>query len=226
MDNVNNIAYLVGTLGALPAFSHRTSAQVQQSGVENYTDYYTFPLEITRLSGVTDIVNIIASKGTIEECNLDEPYTRIAVRGEVRTFNNKSGVGAKLIISVFAKTIELTEEDENNYITLKGVLCKAPNPRRTPMGREICDLMLAVNRRYGRSDYIPCIAWGRNASIASEWGVGDVVTLIGRLQSRKYVKALESGESIEKIAFEVSIVDFIDEFGESLGQDSSIETVD
>ncbi|MDR2606588.1 MAG: single-stranded DNA-binding protein [Oscillospiraceae bacterium] len=209
---INNIAELVGTLAAPPTFSHRSAGQVKSfNSVTNGcagTDYYILPLEISRLSGATDIVNVIASKDVLSACEIVPERSRIAVCGEVRTFNNKSGVGAKLIISVFAKTIELSDSEDKNYIELKGILCKAPNPRRTPMGREICDLMLAVNRRYGRSDYIPCIAWGRNAAAAAEFGVGDEVSLTGRLQSRKYTKVLDDGSCSEKIAFEVSIVEW------------------
>jgi primosomal replication protein N len=201
----NNSIELIGTLAGAPMFSH-SAAEIE---------YYTFPLEVLRLSGTADVLNIIAPKNVLnenalnaaeEDNNLPE---RIKVCGEVRTFNNRNGEGAKLIISILAKELVFTSEDERNAAELSGVLCKPPNFRRTPMGREICDLMLAVNRRYGRSDYIPCIAWGRAAVIASEWQVGHRVSLLGRLQSRKYNKLLDSGETIEKTAFEVSITELL-----------------
>jgi primosomal replication protein N len=203
MDNKNNFVDLVGSLAGAPKYSH--------SGRDNnaVVEYYTFPLEIARLSGTPDTVNITASKELLESAELDGTAERIAVRGELRTFNNKSGEGARLIISVFARAIELTDEEEHNFIFLRGTLCKIPNLRRTPMGREICDLMLAVNRRYDRSDYIPCIAWGRNATLAAEWDVSFEAALNGRLQSRKYSKTLESGETVERTAFEVSVMEFI-----------------
>ena len=131
------------------------------------------------------------------------------MRGELRSFNNKSGKGSKLVISVFAREISFTGEEDKNSVILIGTLCKPPNLRRTPMGREICDLMLAVNRKYGRSDYLPCIAWGRNAELASTWSVGKEIKITGRIQSRKYIK-IENGEGIEKVAFEVSVISFED----------------
>ena len=126
------------------------------------------------------------------------------------SYNNKSGEGARLVITVFAKEIFLCSDDDENIIRLTGTLCKAPNRRTTPMGRDICDLMLAVNRRYGRSDYLPCITWGLTARKAAEWDTGTTVILTGRIQSRSYIK-LTDGVPIEKTAFEVSVTD-IDEY--------------
>ena len=129
--------------------------------------------------------------------------SHICVEGEVHSYNNKSGVGNKLVISVYAGKIFCCDEDDTNVVKIKGALCKSPNFRVTPMGREICDMMVAVNRKYGRSDYLPCIAWGRAAREASTWDVGRHVEITGRLQSRRYIKTTENGQ-VEKTAYEIS----------------------
>lgn len=192
----NNSVELCGTLGDGPKYSHTSKDR----------EYYVFPLDIQRLSGTVDTVNITADRELLSALELTEDAF-IKVRGELRSFNNKSGKGSKLVISVFARNISFTNEDEKNDVTLIGTICKPPNLRRTPMGREICDLMLAVNRRYGRSDYLPCIAWGQNAELAGSWQVGKEIKILGRIQSRKYIKII-NGEGIERTAFEVSIISF------------------
>ena len=191
---VNNSVELCGVLGGSPVFSH----------VSREEAYYLFPLHVHRLSGAVDSINIMARRELLEQVTLSEE-PKIKVSGELRSFNNKTGTGSRLIITVFARAISLEEGEDFNRVTLRGVLCKAPNLRRTPMGREICDLMLAISRRYGRSDYLPCISWGQNAAEAGTWTVGTAVELSGRVQSRKYIK-VENGISTEKTAFEVSVV--------------------
>ena len=124
----------------------------------------------------------------------------------MRSFNNKRGEGAKLVITVFARGIVFDGGEDINRVALSGTLCKAPNLRVTPMGRDICDLMLAVNRRCGRSDYLPCICWGRRAREAALLGVGDRLELSGRIQSRPYIKLID-GQPVEKTAYEVSVTD-------------------
>ena len=124
--------------------------------------------------------------------------------GQLRSFNNRSGRGARLVLSVYVRQLCFSEEEDRNRVLLCGTLCKPPKFRRTPLGREICDLMLAVNRAYARSDYLPCICWGRQARQAEQWQVGDRVRLEGRLQSRSYVKLTEEGP-VEKTAYEVSV---------------------
>ena len=137
---------------------------------------------------------------------LEEP-ARLCVTGDVRSFNNRRGPGAKLVITVFAHDITPCDEPyDRNLILLSGTLCKPPNLRTTPMGRDICDLMLAVNRHYGRSDYLPCITWGARACETALWDVGTRVSLEGRLQSRSYIKVLDTG-AVERTAFEVSVLD-------------------
>lgn len=194
MEEKCNCVELCGTLGGKPEFSHRSRDE----------KYFVFPLEIERLSGTVDRVNIVARESIMCSVMLDE-CEKIIVKGEIRSFNNKSGIGNRLIITVFAKNIEMGFGEDRNEVVICGVLCKPSSLRKTPMGREICDMMLAVNRRYGRSDYIPCIAWGQNAEDASTWDVGSTVKLIGRIQSRKYIKVTDD-ESTEKTVFEVSAI--------------------
>ena len=190
----NNYTRLCGTLAGAPAYSHTGRGQV----------FYSFPLEVRRLSGNTDTVNIVVSRELLEQTELCEAE-HIAVIGQLRTFNNRRGEGAKLVITVLAKEIELRDEPDENTVRLTGALCKEPNLRITPMGRDICDLMLAVNRRYGRSDYLPCICWGLKARQAALWTVGSQVKLEGRIQSRRYIKMTEDGP-VERTAFEVSVI--------------------
>ena len=199
-ENISrNIAQLCGVIAAVPVFSHSGRGE----------SFYTFPLEVARLSGATDKINIIVRDELMESVALNEAE-KLCVKGELRSFNNKSGEGAKLVITVFAKELYLCDDDDLNEVHLVGTLCKKPNLRMTPMGRDICDLMLAVNRRYGRSDYLPCITWGLKARETAEWDTGTMVTLDGRIQSRSYVKIV-GGDPVEKTAFEVSVTD-ISEF--------------
>lgn len=196
-DISRNNALLTGALASAPAFSHSSRGE----------DFYSFALAVRRLSGAVDTINIIARRSlleTVEVCDAE----KLSVTGELRSFNNKSGEGAKLVITVFAKDLTPCSSADCNTVRLTGALCKPPNLRVTPMGRDICDLMLAVNRRYGRSDYLPCITWGINAREAGLWDTGTKVSLEGRIQSRKYIKMID-GEAVEKTAFEVSVTDFL-----------------
>ncbi|MBR5633128.1 MAG: single-stranded DNA-binding protein, partial [Clostridia bacterium] len=118
--------------------------------------------------------------------------------------NNRRGEGAKLVITVLAKELYFCDDEDENTVCLTGTICKEPSLRVTPMGRDICDIMLAVNRHYGRSDYLPCICWGLKAREAALWTVGTKLKLEGRLQSRRYIKLSENG-SQERVAFEVSV---------------------
>lgn len=192
MERNNDRAILCGTVAGRPTVSHTA-----REGV-----YYTFPLAIERLSGACDTLNILVRGDTLAGLEVEERQ-RLHVTGEVRSFNNRSGVGPRLVLTVLARQLRFTDEEPMNEVTLSGALCKAPNYRRTPMGREICDLMLAVNRRYGRSDYLPCIVWGHAAREAANWTVGTPVALTGRMQSRVYIKN-EDGVAVEKTAFEIS----------------------
>lgn len=192
-SNIRNHAVLRGILAAAPAFSHMSRGE----------RFFIFPVETRRLSGTADTINVIARESLLRSAEIMEAG-RIQVTGELRSFNNKRGEGARLVITVFAKELSFTDGEDMNVIELAGTLCKPPNLRVTPMGRDICDLMLAVNRRCGRSDYLPCICWGRRAREYSQLQVGDRLSLTGRIQSRPYIKLIE-GEPVEKVAYEVSI---------------------
>ncbi len=196
---VSNYCFLRGAMAAIPRYSHSGRGE----------DFYQFPLEVCRLSGATDTINIIARSSLLDALEVKEGC-KLCVEGELRSFNNKSGSGPKLIITVFAKEMSFETGEDENTIELRGTICKPPTLRVTPMGREICDLMIAVNRRYGRSDYLPCIAWGIRAREAAEWNVGTLVSLRGRVQSRQYTKVID-GESCEKTAYEVSIIDIFED---------------
>lgn len=195
MISENNYVRLVGVMAGRPEYSHSSRGQ----------DFYTFPLEVLRLSGNCDTINIIVRPEMLESLEIAE-RGKLCVCGQLRTFNNRRGEGAKLVITVFARELQLCDDDDSNLVELTGTLCKAPNLRCTPMGRDICDLMLAVNRHYGRSDYLPCICWGVRAREAAAWTVGTRVRLTGRIQSRRYIKLSEAG-SVEKTAYEVSVTE-------------------
>ena len=128
---------------------------------------------------------------------------KLAVTGELRSFNNHRGNGPKLVLTVFVRELEVWDGEDQNLVRLQGALCRPPKLRCTPLGREIADLMLAVNRRCGRSDYLPCICWGTLARRAQGWDTGQRLQLEGRLQSREYTKITEAGSEI-RTAFEVS----------------------
>lgn len=196
---VNNYCMLRGCMTAVPRYSHSARGE----------DFYRFPLEVARLSGTTDTINIIARSRMLDALEVVE-NCKLCVEGELRSFNNKSGEGPRLVITAFAKNMWFDNGDDENTVELCGTLCKPPKSRVTPMGREICDLMVAVNRRYGRSDYLPCIAWGLHARQAALWDTGTNVRLTGRIQSRQYTKVLD-GECIEKTAYEVSVIDIYED---------------
>ena len=189
-----NYAMLRGAVPVPPAFSHESRGE----------RFYRFSLDVCRLSGAVDSIHIIARESLLESL---EPNGAEALRvvGELRSFNNKSGVGPRLVITVFARELYLENGADENRVELSGVLCRPPVYRVTPLGREICDFMLAVRRRYCRSDYLPCIAWGASARAAAQWPVGAAVRLEGRIQSRVYQKT-ENGVALEKVAYEVSII--------------------
>ena len=189
-----NRALLRGTVSAEPAFSHESHGVL----------YDTFPLSVLRLSGSEDRVNVLAPRSLLAARPVSAGM-ELEVEGEVRSFNNKSGQGSRLVITLHARAIRPWEGEHGNRLLLAGVLCKPPVLRRTPLGRDICDLLLAVNRRYGRADYLPCIAWGGLARRCGGLEVGDGVRLEGRLQSRAYTK-VDHGVSEVRTAYEVSVM--------------------
>ena len=193
----SNIAELCGAVLSELKFSHKTYGEI----------FYTFVLGIERRSGYIDEINIMVSERLIFD-NTPRPGDYVEIKGQVRTYNELSEGRNKLNVVVFAKEVYMSENFgyNENYVYLEGFLCKEPLKRTSPLGREICDLMLAVNRMYNKSDYIPCIAWGRNAGYAESLGVGTKLSVEGRIQSREYRKKLEDGTSEVRKAFEVSIV--------------------
>lgn len=201
MDEARNHLCLRGTAAAEPVFSHENHGQ----------KFYQFPFSIQRLSGQTDTLQVIAAWQQLAHL-LPLEGQRLMLEGQLRSFNNKSGSGSRLILSVFPRTIVPTADEDCNHIQLAGVLCKPPVLRRTPLGRCICDMMLAVNRRYGRADYLPCIAWGQVAVFTGALDTGSPLWLEGRVQSRIYTKVID-GESMERTAYEVSVMHLVDENG-------------
>ncbi len=178
-----------------PEFSHENHGE----------DFFRIPLRILRLSQCGDEINLLVPRGLLDKCAA-APGARVRAEGEVRSYNNRTGPGSRLVISAFARRLEPGGPADENRVTAAGVVCKAPVYRRTPLGREICDIMLAVNRRYGRADYLPCIAWGSLAQRCGELPVGAGLRLTGRLQSRSYTKKTPEGTE-ERTAFELSIME-------------------
>ena len=195
MDEIgtNNYVQLCGVPVGEAEYSH--SARTQ--------DFFIFPLEVLRLSGNADTLNVVIREDML---SCVRPYEKLSLTGELRTFNSRRGDWPRLVITVFARSIEPCADKDMNLVRLRGTVCRPPKARATPMGRDICDLMLAVNRHYGRSDYLPCICWGARAREAALWGVGTRILLEGRVQSRRYVKLTEEG-TVERTAFEVSVTD-------------------
>ncbi len=192
-----NRIILRGQAAGEPVRSH------QNHGVE----YYVVPLRVPRLSGTDDVLNVVTAD---PDPAVWTPGQWVGVQGEVRSYNNRSGQGSKLVITVLARSAQSDELAEGeNRLVLAGVLCRKPVVRRTPLGREICDLLLAVNRPYGRADYLPCIAWGSLAVHCGGLDVGDKLRLEGRLQSRRYHKLVD-GELVERTAVEISVMNLLD----------------
>ncbi len=192
-----NEVLLEGLVLAEPEWSH-----------ENHgTQFYRVTLQVPRLSGQVDVLPLLAPGALAAQT---APGRLLRVRGQLRSFNNRSGVGSRLVLTVYAQEFQPGLDEACNQITLAGALCKPPVFRRTPLGRSICDLMLAVPRRYGRADYLPVIAWGQLAVKASRLQVGDPLALEGRVQSRTYYKNLDSGETEERVAYEVSVMRLLD----------------
>ncbi len=194
MEYTANRITLRGTLESLPQFSHENHGR----------RFYEFRLSVERLSGATDLLQVIVPEDVLEQLDLSGGEM-IQVSGQLRSFNNRQGTGRRLVISVFAERVQSCSGEPDNRVELEGAICKEPVYRRTPLGREICDVMLAVNRQYRRADYLPCILWGRTARIAASLPVGTHLSVLGRLQSREYVKMLENG-SEKRTAFEVSAI--------------------
>ena len=192
MEHTENQIILRGTLHELPQFSH-----------ENHRRrFYRFILEVPRLSGAVDLLPVIAQEQTLNEMDLSGGYM-LRVEGQIRTHNVRENGVRRLLIFVFATSITAEEGESINDVILQGPLCRDAVYRHTPLGREICDVMLAVPRAFHRADYLPCILWGRIAQQAAACHTGDVLRITGRLQSRTYTKVTEEGRQ-ERTAYEIS----------------------
>lgn len=200
----NNYLVLIGKIISDKTFSHEIYGE----------SFYVFNLEVPRLSGNEDIIPITISERLM--VNGDLPInTKITVEGQFRSYNSYGEGKNKLVLTVFAKNVTLLDDQESevearkdfisNEVTLNGYICKKPVYRQTPFGREIADILLAVNRAYSKSDYIPCIAWGRTARFCENMEVGTEVKIVGRVQSRQYEKKHEDGTIENKVAYEVSV---------------------
>lgn len=198
MDNLmlNNKIYLEGKVTSGLEFSHEMYGE----------GFYTFDLDVMRLSDSVDTLNITVSERLLSDIKL-EVGIDVIVEGQLRSYNKFIDGSNKLILTVFARNIEpcLERSKNPNEIFLDGYICKEPIYRTTPFGREIADVLLAVNRAYNKSDYIPTIAWGRNSRFCQTLSVGDNIKVWGRLQSREYQKKVSDSEVIRKVAYEVSI---------------------
>ena len=198
MNTENNKVTISGTVASEPEFSHEVYEEM----------FYTFMLDTPRLSGAKDTVKITISEKFLVGDGI-KIGDNVKINGQFRSYNNFSSVGNRLILTVFVKDIENLEAAEpaeiSNSIYLDGYICKQPVYRTPPFGREFADILLAVNRSYNKSDYIPCIAWGRNAKYAETLNIGDNVIIKGRIQSREYQKKLSETEFEQKTAYEISI---------------------
>lgn len=192
----NNRVSLSGTISEECTFSHEVYGE----------GFYIFKMDVRRLSDNDDILPVTVSERLIDVNSLKKGMY-VNVKGQLRSYNHYSGNKNRLILTAFAREISLDEESlqNPNEIFLNGFVCKKPVYRITPFGREITDLLIAVNRSYGKSDYIPCIAWGRNAKFAGSLEIGTNIELWGRIQSRTYQKRLDDDRVEERTAYEVSI---------------------
>lgn len=194
METVTNQLNLTGVVTEEPQFDHEVFGEA----------FFRTVLSVPRLSGAFDLLPV-----TISERLMAGGFRQgetAAISGQLRSYNKVMAGAGRLLLTAFAQRLRPIDDGENpNTVCLTGALCKPPSFRTTPFGREIADLMLAVNRSYGKSDYIPCIAWGRTARFASGLSVGDRIQLQGRFQSRVYQKQLPDGAVQERTAYEVSV---------------------
>ena len=194
----NNQVTIMGEVASPFTFSHEVFGE----------GFYMMDVNVKRLSNSEDKIPLMISERLID---VSQDYTGefIMVSGQFRSYNRHDEQKNILVLSVFVREVSFIEEEldgaKTNNIFLDGYICKLPVYRKTPLGREIADLLLAVNRPYGKSDYIPCICWGRNARFASTFEVGEHVQIMGRIQSREYIKKLTETETEKRIAYEVSV---------------------
>ncbi|MCC8046682.1 MAG: single-stranded DNA-binding protein [Clostridiales bacterium] len=194
----NNQVSIMGKIISGFSFSHEVFGE----------GFYMVDISVRRLSESTDIIPVMISE-RLMDVTKDYEGSYIQVFGQFRSYNRHEEKRNRLVLSVFAREVSFVEDDsdkvKSNQIFLDGYICKTPVYRRTPLGREIADMLLAVNRPYGKSDYIPCICWGRNARFASGFEVGHHVQVWGRIQSREYVKKIDEDTAMRRVAYEVSV---------------------
>lgn len=194
----NNQVTISGEIASGFNFSHETFGE----------RFYIVNINVQRLSDASDTIPVTVSDRLVDVS--DDCIGRfVSVTGQFRSHNKQDGEKKRLALSVFAREFEFLSENEvclyDNHVFLDGFICKTPSYRKTPLGREISDLLLAVNRPYGKSDYIPCVCWGRNARFAGNLEVGTRIKVFGRIQSRQYVKTLPDGSKEDRTAYEVSV---------------------
>lgn len=192
MENTANHIHVCGELTELPRLSH------ENRGIA----FYRFTLSVRRLSGTKDLLPVVASQTLLDGMSLDGG-SMLEVEGQIRSHSHTEGSNRRLQIFIYALSLSTSDREPRNDVNLIGTICKEPVLRRTPLGREICDLMLAVPRLYHRSDYLPCILWGKTARTLAHCSVGDRVQISGRLQSRDYTKITPNGPE-QRRAYELS----------------------
>lgn len=192
-NNQNNKIEISGIVSSESRFSHKIYGE----------GFYNFDISVERLSGSADMIPVTISERLFNKDELTVGK-EIKIDGQIRSYNSSSESRSRLVISVFAREIYYGEGNNENAVQLNGFICRKPVYRTTPMGREIADILIAVNRAYNKSDYIPCIIWGRNARYAGKLEVGDNIKITGRIQSRKYQKKTENGAE-ERTAYEISV---------------------
>ncbi len=194
----NNKVSMIGEVISDFEFSHEVFGE----------GFYMVDVSVNRLSSQADIIPLMVSERLVDIAK-DFRGMTVEVSGQFRSYNRHEGTRNRLVLSIFVREWEILENDsemgKTNQIFLEGFICKPPIYRKTPLGREIADLLVAVNRPYGKSDYIPCIAWGRNARYASGFEVGGKIRIWGRVQSREYMKKLGENEGEKRVAYEVSV---------------------
>ena len=197
----NNRVCIIGEIVSEFTFSHEVFGE----------GFYIANVSVNRLSDMVDVIPLMISERLIDVTK-DYRGMKIEVAGQFRSYNRHEGTKNKLVLSIFVRELRFIEEDEmpeeqskSNQIFLDGFVCKPPIYRKTPLGREIADVLVAVNRPYGKSDYIPCIGWGRNARFAGGLEVGSHLQVSGRVQSREYTKKIGEDEVERRVAYEVSV---------------------
>lgn len=191
----NNKLRLTGTVTERPVYSHEVCGE----------EFYETKLSVPRLSGQEDVIPVTLSDRLLARTEV-KPGAKISISGQFRSYNKLEGEHSRLLLTAFAREILPADDEVNpNTIEILGYICKPPVYRTTPFKREICDVLLAVNRAYNKSDYIPCIMWGRNARFIKDMPIGERLWVTGRVQSRIYTKCLSEDKSEERVAYEVSV---------------------